>query len=91
MPRAPFPSADDATMPSPPGVRVRGGRLAFGGRASYYFGSRKRRIIPREDPLVANVEGTLRSLFPILDGYRVTHGWGGFMGVPRHWRTTGFV
>ena len=68
------------------GQRTLDGRLAFGGRASYYFGSRKRRTIPREDPLVANVEGTLRSLFPILDGYRITHGWGGFMGVPRHWR-----
>ena len=32
------------------------------------------------------MEGTLRSLFPILDGYRITHGWGGFMGVPRHRR-----
>ena len=68
------------------GQRTLDGRLAFGGRAGYYFGSRKRRIIPRDDPMVAQVEQTLRSLFPILDGYRVTHGWGGFMGVPRHWR-----
>lgn len=68
------------------GQRTLDGRLAFGTRASYYFGSRRRRTVPAADPNVRRVETTLRQLFPVLDGHRVTHGWGGFMGVPRHWR-----
>lgn len=68
------------------GQRTLDGRLAFGSRASYYFGSRRRATIPPSDPDVRKVETTLRQLFPVLEGYRVTHGWGGFMGVPRHLR-----
>lgn len=68
------------------GQKTDDGRLAFGGRAGYYFGSKRRGIIPPDDPMVARVEENLRSLFPILKDHQVTHGWGGLMGVPRHWR-----
>ncbi len=32
------------------------------------------------------VEKVARDLFPVLQDYETTHGWGGLMGVPRHWR-----
>lgn len=68
------------------GQKTDDGRLAFGGRAGYYFGSKRRGVIPPDDPMVQNVEATLRKIFPVLQGYCVTYGWGGLMGVPRHWR-----
>ncbi|MEZ5559210.1 MAG: FAD-binding oxidoreductase [Pseudomonadales bacterium] len=68
------------------GQRTLDNRLAFGGRAGYYFGSRRRRIIPPDDPKLGRVEQTLRSLLPQLDGIAITHRWGGLLGVPRHWR-----
>ncbi len=68
------------------GQRTEDDRLVFGGRAGYYFGSRIKPVISSDDPQVQSVSRTLRSLLPILHDYRVTHGWGGLMGVPRHWR-----
>ena len=68
------------------GQRTLADRLAFGGRAGYYFGSRRKPVIASDDPQVARVERTLRSLFPVLRNHRITHGWGGLMGVPRTWR-----
>ena len=38
------------------GQKTDDGRLAFGGRAGYYFGSKRRGIIPPDDPMVQNVE-----------------------------------
>lgn len=68
------------------GQRTLDNRLAFGGRAGYFFNSgMKPRIDPR-DRSVRVVERTLRALFPILEPYRITHGWGGLMGAPRNWR-----
>ena len=32
------------------------------------------------------VEKQVRELIPALSGVEITHGWGGLMGVPRHWR-----
>jgi glycine/D-amino acid oxidase-like deaminating enzyme len=68
------------------GQRTLDGRLAFGGRAGYYFGSKRIPVMQQDDPAFQNVERTLRDLFPVIDGYEVTHRWGGLMGVPRHWR-----
>jgi glycine/D-amino acid oxidase-like deaminating enzyme len=68
------------------GQRTLDNRFAFGGRGGYYFGSRLKPVIEPEDPTLDQVEGNLRELFPILDGYAVTHRWGGLMGTPRHWR-----
>jgi len=68
------------------GQRTEDGRLAFGGRAGYYFGSRRIPVIDPNDPSFNRVEASLRELLPQLDGVRVTHRWGGLMGVPRHWR-----
>jgi glycine/D-amino acid oxidase-like deaminating enzyme len=68
------------------GQRTLDDRLAFGGRAGYYFGSKRIPVMAEEDPLFEEVESVLRSFFPILKDYRITHKWGGLMGVPRHWR-----
>ncbi len=68
------------------GQRTLDNRLVFGGRAGYYFGSRIRGTIPRDDKAVKIVESAARELIPALQGVEVTHGWGGLMGVSRHWR-----
>jgi len=68
------------------GQRTLDNRLVFGGRAGYYFGSKIRPTIPRSDKAVQHVESAARELIPALAGVEITHGWGGLMGVPRHWR-----
>ena len=68
------------------GQRTLDNRLVLGGRAGYYFGSKRRRSIPADDPKVVRVKALVTKLFPMLEGYEITHGWGGLMGVPRHWR-----
>lgn len=68
------------------GQRTLDDRLAFGGRAGYYFGSERKPVIDPADPMLDRVERNLRELFPVLEGHRVTHRWGGLMGVSRTWR-----
>ena len=68
------------------GQRTADNRLAFGGRgAPYHFGSR---IDPRFD-LHSQVHEALRStlvdMFPILKDTKITHSWGGSLGVARDW------
>jgi len=68
------------------GQRTADGRFAFGGRgAPYHFGSR---IDPQQDrnPAVHHaLWDILVDLYPALRGARVTHTWGGPLGVPRDW------
>jgi glycine/D-amino acid oxidase-like deaminating enzyme len=65
------------------GQRTSDDRIAFGGRgAPYHFGST---VEPRYDEsakVFALLEGTLRELFPVLEG-DVTHRWGGPLAMPR--------
>jgi len=68
------------------GQRTLDDRLAFGGRAGYYFGSERKAVIDPGDPMLDRVEKNLREFFPALEGYGVTHRWGGLMGAPRHFR-----
>jgi glycine/D-amino acid oxidase-like deaminating enzyme len=67
------------------GQRTRDNRLAFGGRGGYDFGSGRQRFITRENREVQRVEKILRDIFPVLQGFRVTHGWGGVLGAHRSW------
>ena len=65
------------------------GRLVFGGRgAPYNWGSR----MSAEDDLVDNIHGkiydTLLEFFPALRDARITHRWGGALGVSRDWCPT---
>ena len=68
------------------GQRTADGRLAFGGRgAPYHFGSR---IDPAHDRVPSVHEGlwqTLTEMFPEVAPFRVTHRWGGPLGIPRDW------
>jgi glycine/D-amino acid oxidase-like deaminating enzyme len=68
------------------GQRTLDDRLAFGGRAGYYFGSKRKPVIDPGDPMLARVEQNLRELFPMLGSHGITHRWGGLMGVARSWR-----
>ena len=68
------------------GQRTLDDRLAFGGRAGYYFRSERKAVIDPLDPMLDQVEANLRDFFPALEGYAVTHRWGGLMGAPRHFR-----
>jgi glycine/D-amino acid oxidase-like deaminating enzyme len=68
------------------GLRTQDGRLAFGGRSGYDFGSGWKRFVTRDHPGVQQVGDTLRDIFPMLADYRLTHGWGGVLGVSRWWR-----
>ncbi|MCK4176878.1 NAD(P)/FAD-dependent oxidoreductase [Aciditerrimonas ferrireducens] len=65
------------------------GRVVFGGRgAPYHFGSR---IAPRYDQdqrVHQGIHRALVELFPALAQTRVTHRWGGAVGIPRDWHSS---
>jgi len=68
------------------GQRTADDRIAFGGRgAPYHFGSRVRDGFDRDPATFAELHRVLQSLFPALDGVKITHQWGGPLGVPRDW------
>jgi glycine/D-amino acid oxidase-like deaminating enzyme len=68
------------------GQRTADGRLAFGGRgAPYHFGSRVRPSFDRDPAVFAKLRRVLVELFPVLEGVRITHSWGGPLGIPRDW------
>ena len=68
------------------GQRTIDGRIAFGSRGLYYYGSGIRDRLPQGDPIFALVRRALLSLLPILADARITHYWGGPLAVPRNWR-----
>jgi glycine/D-amino acid oxidase-like deaminating enzyme len=66
--------------------RTRDGRIALGGRgAPYHFGSRIRPGYDRDPQVHARLEATLGQLLPPAAGARITHRWGGPLGIPRDW------
>ncbi len=68
------------------GQRTADDRIAFGGRgAPYHIGSRVSPRFDTEPRVFAALWRTLLELFPVLAGTRVTHAWGGPLGVPRDW------
>jgi glycine/D-amino acid oxidase-like deaminating enzyme len=68
------------------GQRTADGRLAFGGRgAPYHFGSSIKPEHDREPQVHAELKRVLTELFPVLGEVKVTHTWGGALGVPRDW------
>jgi glycine/D-amino acid oxidase-like deaminating enzyme len=65
------------------GQRTSDDRIAFGGRgAPYHFGSTVEPRFDEDARVFALLEGTLRELFPDLEG-DVTHRWGGPLAMPR--------
>ena len=68
------------------GQRTADGRLAFGGRgAPYHRGSAVKPSFDRVPAVFDALRRTLGELFPALGDARVTHQWGGPLGVPRDW------
>lgn len=68
------------------GQRTADGRIAFGGRgAPYHFSSRTRARFDSEPAVHRNLAATLVELFPSLCRARITHEWGGALGVHRDW------
>lgn len=68
------------------GQRTADDRIAFGGRgAPYHLGSRVSPAYDRVDRVHAALHRTLVEMFPVLAEARVTHRWGGNLGVPRDW------
>lgn len=69
------------------GQRTHDGRVALGGRgAPYHFGSGIREAHDRDGVVHGHLARLLVELFPALEGVRITHRWGGPLGVPRDWR-----
>lgn len=68
------------------GQRTAGGRIAFGGRgAPYHFGSKVKPEYDTDARVHAMLRRILVDLFPVIDGVRFTHEWGGNLGIPRDW------
>lgn len=68
------------------GQRTEDDRLVFGGRgAPYHFGSRTHPSFDRDPRVFRALWSTLVDLLPVVRGHRVTHAWGGPLGVPRDW------
>ena len=67
------------------GQRTADGRLAFGARGGYLYGSGVRRQFAPDDPRLRVVAKIMRDLFPVLADCRVEYAWGGMLGVPRSW------
>ena len=68
------------------GQRTADGRLAFGGRGEYFYGSAVKDAFDDDDRGFEYVHRTMVGLFPGLRGAEITHRWGGPIGVPRDWR-----
>jgi glycine/D-amino acid oxidase-like deaminating enzyme len=80
------------------GQRTADNRIAFGGRARYHFGSRVSPAFDANARIKERLRSILRELFPMLGDAKITHQWGGAVGVPRDWspsvgfdRTTGIA
>ena len=68
------------------GQRTADDRLVFGGRgAPYHLRSRISPAFDRDPRVFAALHATLLDLFPVLQGTRFTHAWGGPLGIPRDW------
>ena len=68
------------------GQRTADDRLVFGGRgAPYHAGSRTRPSFDHDERVFARLYDTLLEMFPVLAGTRVTHAWGGALGISRDW------
>ena len=68
------------------GQRTVDNRIAFGGRGvPYLYGSRISPSVERHHRSHERIHATLVDLFPALSEARITHRWGGVLGVPRNW------
>lgn len=67
-------------------MRTEDDRIALGGRgAPYHFNSKVREEYERVPQVHATIEATLKRLFPAARDAKITHRWGGSLGIPRDW------
>jgi len=68
------------------GQRTADNRFAFGGRgAQYHLNSNIDPRQERNDEIHRDIWARLVDLFPAVADFRVTHTWGGPLGIPRDW------
>jgi len=66
---------------------TRDGRIAFGGRgAPYHFGSRVKPNYDNHDEIHQKIISSMHDVFPLTKDLKITHRWGGPLGVPRNWQ-----
>lgn len=65
------------------GQLTAGGRIAFGHRGRYLYNGGIQQNFDLSDPVFKMIEEELFRFFPSLRGKRLTHAWGGAMGVSR--------
>nr|WP_241248347.1 FAD-dependent oxidoreductase [Nocardioides sp. KC13] len=71
------------------GQRTADDRLVFGGRgAPYSFGSKITHADASDLRTHRRLEATLVEMFPAVRGHKVTHRWGGVLGIPRDWHAS---
>ena len=71
------------------GQRSADGRMVFGGRgAPYHYASRIRPGFDRVPKVFAALHAELVELFPVLRDARITHRWGGPLGIARDWHAS---
>ena len=71
------------------GQRSADGRMVFGGRgAPYHYASRIRPAYDRVPKVFAALHAELVELFPSLRVARITHRWGGPLGIARDWHAS---
>ncbi|WP_375500009.1 NAD(P)/FAD-dependent oxidoreductase [uncultured Jatrophihabitans sp.] len=71
------------------GQRSADGRLVFGGRgAPYHLGSRIKPDYDRVPKVFDALEQTLHELFPATRSARISHRWGGPLGIARDWHAS---
>ncbi|MGY0389989.1 NAD(P)/FAD-dependent oxidoreductase [Nocardioides sp. WG-D5] len=71
------------------GQRTADDRLVFGGRgAPYSFGSKITHADSADLRTHRRLQETLVELFPAVRGHRITHRWGGVLGIPRDWHAS---
>ena len=67
-------------------TRTADGRILFGSRgAPYRLGSKISDEMDRHQQTHAHIQGLVVEWFPMLQGIRFTHSWGGPVGMPRDW------
>ncbi|MBG6097490.1 NAD(P)/FAD-dependent oxidoreductase [Nocardioides luteus] len=71
------------------GQRTADDRLVFGGRgAPYSFGSKITHADSADLRTHRRLQETLVELFPAVRGHKITHRWGGVLGIPRDWHAS---
>jgi glycine/D-amino acid oxidase-like deaminating enzyme len=71
------------------GQRSADGRMVFGGRgAPYHYASRIDPSYDHVPPVFDALHQALLELFPVLKAARITHRWGGPLGIARDWHAS---